>query len=381
MEQIPIKRPRSNSESDSSQSPPLPEQTSPPEDSPHAQDVSSPKRRRNSRRARQKTLISRHFHSISSRVQTRNKKPKLSDSQDSSEDNQNPNLYQSHSLHSYTSAHPSFQSLLSGLEASDDIQILQSLTQLSMDLAMIHEELISNMPLEQLVVALISCLSKETLQDIPLYAMNSLTNILDAIPNISGLIVANGGISILSSKLTNFEFIDMAEHAIKTLEKISYEHASAILKEGAFGMMINTIDFFESEIQKKILTIAVNVTRTLNSHDHFIHHIAPYVGNIVNLLAFRGQDFVIQNEKALDFFMVLTNSLVRMCCTDHEKSRYFLQVMIDQGLIKALFDMTSHGMLSKIFKLLHLLCKNTSAAMNLLLQLGIGNFLKETLCA
>lgn len=41
------------------------------------------------------------------------------------------------------------------------------------------------------------------------------------------------------------EFIDMAEHAIKVLERLSYEHSEAILAEGTLGSVMNMLDFFE----------------------------------------------------------------------------------------------------------------------------------------
>lgn len=158
-----------------------------------------------------------------------------------------PSYFQGSSSISY-----SIQAVASAIDTYDDMQLLQSLNQLSIDLAMAQEDILASMHLDLLINSLITCLQKDAFPDIVFYAMNCLTNIIDIIPSITGLIVARRGIAVLSSKLINFEFIDMAEQAIKLIEKISHESAVEILKEGVFEIMMNTLDFFESETQKRI---------------------------------------------------------------------------------------------------------------------------------
>ena len=75
------------------------------------------------------------------------------------------------------------------------------------------------------------------------------------------MFVSCGGITALCEKLGNFEFIDMAEHAIKALEKFSYDNAPAILKAGGFATILNLLDFFEMSTQKTALSAIVNATK------------------------------------------------------------------------------------------------------------------------
>jgi hypothetical protein len=91
----------------------------------------------------------------------------------------------------------------------------------------------------------VECLNNEILPDIPMYATICITHLVDIFPNVGHIVVTCGGIPALCGKLGNFEYIDMAEHVIKALEKLSYENAPAILKEGGFAAILNLLDFFE----------------------------------------------------------------------------------------------------------------------------------------
>ena len=62
--------------------------------------------------------------------------------------------------------------------------------------------------------------------------------------------------------MQNFEYIDVAENAIRALEKISEEYGGAILGTGGLDLMINMIDFFVVTIQ---VPLAIVTFRFLNS--------------------------------------------------------------------------------------------------------------------
>ena len=56
--------------------------------------------------------------------------------------------------------------------------------------------------------------------------------------------------------MQNFEYIDVAENAIRALEKISEGYGGAILSTGGLDLMINMIDFFVVSIQVIRLLLA-----------------------------------------------------------------------------------------------------------------------------
>jgi len=48
--------------------------------------------------------------------------------------------------------------------------------------------------------------------------------------------------------MNDFDFIDVAENCIKTLEKASLEYPDYILETGCLPQMMNMIDFFVSSV-------------------------------------------------------------------------------------------------------------------------------------
>ena len=81
----------------------------------------------------------------------------------------------------------------------------------------------------------------------------SIVHILDLIPQSAGILIINEGIPVLCQKLQNFEYVDVAENAIRALEKISTENGSALLESKALEIMINMIDFFVASTQVSVI--------------------------------------------------------------------------------------------------------------------------------
>ena len=79
-----------------------------------------------------------------------------------------------------------------------------------------------------------------------------MTQLLDIVPQAAAILVNHGGISVLCQKMQSFEYIDVAENAIRALEKISVDFGAGILAIGGLGIMLTMIDFFESKTQVNI---------------------------------------------------------------------------------------------------------------------------------
>ena len=69
------------------------------------------------------------------------------------------------------------------------------------------------------------------------------------------MLVNNDGVGTLCEKVQYFEYSDVAENAIKALEKVSIDYADSILKCGGFSILVNTIDFFVQNIQVRSFII------------------------------------------------------------------------------------------------------------------------------
>ncbi|KAJ3325903.1 Ubiquitin fusion degradation protein 4 [Boothiomyces sp. JEL0866] len=122
-----------------------------------------------------------------------------------------------------------------------------------------------------IVPVLIQLISTPTdLIDTVLLALRCLTNLIEVLPNASLLIQQQKGIDILLEKLTNLEFIDLAEQIIYLLHAISAECSITILKKGTSdsktgGIMscLQYLDFFSFHVQDKAMSIVTNACACL----------------------------------------------------------------------------------------------------------------------
>lgn len=273
----------------------------------------------------------------------------------------------------------SLQGVNNALSSGDDFELLQFISELSSELAIAQEDFLATIHLPQLIGVLIQCLHKENLPDIPYYSMSCLASLVDSLPHASGIIVSSGGIPVLTSKLLNFEFIDLAENSIKVLEKISIEHAGSILSDGAFENMVQTMDFFENSVQKRILNIAVNVGKSFNSREA-LDKILTLIPTLVHSLEYRGPESINQNEKCLDFFIVTSENLSRLARPGEESSAYYSQLK-ELQLMRNIISIISQSpqLIVKSIRLIRYLNKYSSDLCCEFLSMGGSDVIREVL--
>jgi len=83
-------------------------------------------------------------------------------------------------------------------------------------------------------------------------------------------------------------FIDLNEACIKALEKISIENPHAILTSGAMTLVLNMMDFFEINTQKRIIAIILNISRHSSSDVDLNDNLLPMLPCLCMLLHSRG---------------------------------------------------------------------------------------------
>ncbi|KAI3398000.1 hypothetical protein diail_9977 [Diaporthe ilicicola] len=104
--------------------------------------------------------------------------------------------------------------------------------------------------------------------EIMLLACRCLANLMEALPSSVTNVVYAGAVPVLCEKLRDIQFIDLAEQALSTLEKISVEYPAAIVKEGGLAACLEYLDFFAMSTQRTAVTTAANCCRNL-PHDYF----------------------------------------------------------------------------------------------------------------
>ncbi|OLL26764.1 putative ubiquitin fusion degradation protein [Neolecta irregularis DAH-3] len=89
-------------------------------------------------------------------------------------------------------------------------------------------------------------------------ACRCLANLMEALPATIGQIVYGGAVPVLCQKLLEIQYIDVAEQALTTLEKISVDYPSSIVREGGLAACLSFLDFFATNVQRTAVITAAN---------------------------------------------------------------------------------------------------------------------------
>ena len=96
-----------------------------------------------------------------------------------------------------------------------------------------------------------------------LLACRCLANLMEALPASISAVVYGGAVPVLCQKLLEIQFIDLAEQALSTLEKISTEFPSSIVRAGGLTACLTYLDFFATGTQRTAVTTAANCCKNI----------------------------------------------------------------------------------------------------------------------
>ncbi|KAI9712839.1 MAG: Ubiquitin fusion degradation protein 4 [Bogoriella megaspora] len=111
-----------------------------------------------------------------------------------------------------------------------------------------------------------------------LLACRCLANLMEALPSATANVVYGGAVPVLCQKLLEIHYIDLAEQALSTLEKISVEFPGSIVREGGLTACLTYLDFFATSTQRTAVTTAANCCRKI-SEDSF-----PVIRDVMPIL-------------------------------------------------------------------------------------------------
>jgi len=119
--------------------------------------------------------------------------------------------------------------------------------------------------------------------EIMLLACRCLANMMEALPASVANVVYGGAVPVLCQKLLEISFIDLAEQALSTLEKISYEYPASIVREGGLTACLSFLEFFATSTQRTAVTTAANCCRNIPT-DSFdvVRDVMPILLNVLN---------------------------------------------------------------------------------------------------
>ncbi|KAJ7252448.1 hypothetical protein C8J57DRAFT_1077385 [Mycena rebaudengoi] len=154
-------------------------------------------------------------------------------------------------------------------------------------------------------------------------ACRCLANLMEALPGVAHTVVYHGAIPVLCSKLIEISYIDLAEQTLSTMEKISEEFPSSIVREGGLAALLNYLDFFSIAVQRTALQAASNCCRNVSpDHSAQIKGVWPIIRNC---LAY-------SDQRLVEFACLC---VIRVIDAYHRASVENLEALVDTDLIRA----------------------------------------------
>lgn len=116
-----------------------------------------------------------------------------------------------------------------------------------------------------------------------LLASRCLANLMEALPGSAHTVVHHGAVPVLCAKLLEINFIDLAEQSLSTLEKISEELPSSIVREGGLTALLQYLDFFSTNVQRTAVTAAANCCSSISSDSfEMVRDVFPILRNVLS---------------------------------------------------------------------------------------------------
>ncbi|KAI4145647.1 MAG: hypothetical protein L6R39_003741 [Caloplaca ligustica] len=199
-----------------------------------------------------------------------------------------------------TGSSSKLREILSNLREKDDPSIqliaLQDLSELL--LVSTEDNLSGQFSPDQFVKELVGLMQPnefgEENPEMMLLACRCIANLMEALPPSTANVVYGGAVPVLCQKLLEIHYIDVAEQALSTLEKISVEFPSSVVREGGLTACLTYLDFFATPTQRSAVTTAANCCRNI-PQDSFavVRDVMPI---LLNVLASNDQKVVEQGS-------------------------------------------------------------------------------------
>lgn len=236
--------------------------------------------------------------------------------------------------------------ILSNLRQKDDRSVqLIALQELSEILLVSNEDNLSgHFSPDQFIKELVALMTpnengQET-SDIMLLACRCIANLMEALPPSTANIVYGGAIPVLCKKLLEIQYIDLAEQALSTLEKISVEFPSAIVREGGLEACLTYLDFFATSTQRTAVTTAANCCKNIPQDSfHVIKVVMPILLNVLSS----------SDQKVVEQGSICVSRVIESFKYQQDK----LEELVSIGLLKAIRRLLQPGTTNLIGPTIH----------------------------
>lgn len=170
--------------------------------------------------------------------------------------------------------------ILGMLKSDDEMLVYQGAMELRDSLSYAQENQMQGFTTEQFMNILVKIVTREAMTDlsneVKFFAIQCLTTLMDIFPTLVNALV-NAGLAkgMANVMQTSIGFIDLSEACVKAFDKISQENPPAILKCGAIAVILEQMDFFESQVQDRIFKVIQRVARHSSTEQDFDANLRP----------------------------------------------------------------------------------------------------------
>ena len=257
----------------------------------------------------------------------------------------------------------SVKNFFKSLETGD---ILPFLSVLATEISIAQEPVLLSIPMGKVLEGLKICLEHPA-SEVVLMAMNCIITIVEVAPNCANTIIGLGALPSLKERVSNPLYLDLAEKSIKIIEKISKSEGIEILNQDLFSSAISTIDFYETETQKSIINIGINILRCVSSPN---------------------QSRVLNNEGFISVFNYLSSSIslkvlefIEIYLEKVENPEAHIYSILDSSFFNKLFEIfySANTNKARILSIFKSLVKSSPRHTNFIFSPKFLDYLKETI--
>jgi E3 ubiquitin-protein ligase TRIP12 len=163
-----------------------------------------------------------------------------------------------------------------------------------------------------------------------LLACRCLAHLMEALPVSTASVVYGGAVPVLCQKLLEIHYIDLAEQALSTLEKISIEFPGSIVKEGGLTACLTYLDFFATSTQRTAVTTAANCCRNIPEESFpVVRDVMPTLLNVLSS----------SDQKVLEQGCLCISRIVESFKTQDER----LEMLISANMLKSILGLLVPG--------------------------------------
>ncbi|KAG4108019.1 hypothetical protein H8356DRAFT_919703 [Neocallimastix lanati (nom. inval.)] len=157
--------------------------------------------------------------------------------------------------------------------------------------------------------------SSEESINVMMMACRCFCNLIEALPSSTSAIVRYDGIRILTDKIKNIEYIDLAEQIMSVLAKISSDFPKVVLKDDVISIVLKYIDFYNLHVQRSVMNIVKNGCSGLVQYgtEKTYYNIKEAMSTFERILTY-------SDEKLIESCTVCYSHISKWLCNSRKKS-------------------------------------------------------------